>query len=72
MKREEPSTESPSVSLTGNVVYRKADCCRVAVAQVLLIVAMPRAGVRPFTATGTVASNFLGVGLLGNAAQSGW
>ncbi len=42
------------------------------VAQVLLIVASPIAGVRPFLATGALPSSFLGVGLFENAAQSGW
>ena len=40
--------------------------------QVLLIGALPMAGVRPLQASGAVAKSVLGVGLFGNAAQSGW
>lgn len=40
--------------------------------EVLLIVALPKAGVRPVRSSDAVASSFLGVGLFGNAAQSGW
>lgn len=41
-------------------------------AQVLLIEAHPADGVRPVAAPGAPGSGLLGVGLLGNAAQSGW
>ena len=41
-------------------------------AQVLLIGASPRVGVRPLLALDAVALNVLGVGLFENAAQSGW
>ena len=41
-------------------------------AQVLLIGASPRVGVRPLLALDAVVLNVLGVGLFENAAQSGW
>ena len=40
--------------------------------RVLLIGAFPIAGVRPLLATGVSPLSVLGVGLFGNAAQSGW
>ena len=43
--------------------------CRV---RVLLIGAFPIAGVRPLLARDGVSLSALGVGLFGNAAQSGW
>ena len=71
MKREEPSAESPRVCgremwRTGSRLSSRSDV------EVLLIVALPKAGVRPVRSSDAVASNFLGVGLFENAAQSGW
>ena len=40
--------------------------------RVLLIVALPRAGVRPLAGRVAAPSSRLGVGLFGNAAPSGW
>ncbi len=40
--------------------------------RVLLIGAFPIAGVRPLLATVASPQSVLGVGLFGNAAQSGW
>lgn len=40
--------------------------------QVLLIGAFPRVGVRPLPALEAATMDVLGVGLFGNAAQSGW
>ena len=40
--------------------------------QVRLIAAFPRVGVRPLAAPVVVTLSVLGVGLFGNAAQSGW
>ena len=45
---------------------------RRAIARVLLIGASPAAGVRPLQAIVVGAESVLGVGLFGNAAQSGW
>jgi len=71
VKREEPSTESPRVSRAGNVVYRKP-IAAVSGRPSPPDRGLPTAGVRPVPATGAVPSSFLGVGLFGNAAQSGW
>ena len=71
MKREEPSTESRSLALQGTVVFRTSTAA-VSGAQVLLIGASPRVGVRPLLALDAVVLNVLGVGLFENAAQSGW
>ena len=43
-----------------------------ATVRVLLIGAFPIAGVRPLLARGDFPLSVLGVGLFGNAAQSGW
>ena len=71
MKREEPSTESPVCEAAGPVVFRTASGVLSRV-RVLLIGAFPIAGVRPLLARGGVPLVVLGVGLFGNAAQSGW
>lgn len=41
-------------------------------ARVLLMEALPEDGVRPVAAPGAPGRGLLGVGLFGNAAQSGW
>ena len=57
--------------LTGTVVYGTPPVMRAST-EVLLIEALPRAGVRPLLVPRCVAASVSGVGLFGNAAQSGW
>ena len=71
MKREEPSTESLAIEVLGTVVFRTAYGAEFDV-RVLLIGAFPIAGVRPLLASDSFPLSVLGVGLFGNAAQSGW
>jgi len=71
VKREEPSTESPSVMLAGPVVCGTPPVAHVGT-EVLLIEASPRVGVRPLQVFGCAAASVSGVGLFGNAALSGW
>ena len=57
--------------LAGTVVCGTPPVVRAS-AEVLLIEASPRAGVRPLLVLRRAAASVSGVGLFGNAAQSGW